>query len=291
MFKSKTIKHLFRISTASAICGSMLLLTGNVHADALWYSLESGSKVELSNGVTTELTGRIALLGCGSDPVDTKSSKRPYIFHAIKFDNAPEELESQIHDPKSAKVPLFGGSGVGVLSHPSMMAQRDGTISHFEWFLQHKLEQDYGNEALILRRRLTIDHKKDSKVSFHDQQQYCPDAIKLSLVLNDTHAAFEPEFTTSPSGEQVVNARPKGAWNEEILGNVTLIATAIPGSEEKVKSRIAERPLAVDIPRKHNSVQQGNAPNAPMIQSSPTKNYRIRPKAILNTQPSRQVDK
>ena len=291
MFKSKIVLNFIRISTVSAFCSSLLLIAGNVYADALWYALESGSKVVLANGYTTELTGRIALLGCGGEPVDTKTSKRPYIFHAIKFDNAPEELEPQIQDTKSSHVPLFGGSGVGVISHPVMTAQRDGKVNQFEWNLQHKLEQDYGSEAVVYGRKLMIDSKKDSKLTFHDQQQFCPDTIKLSLVLKDSHITYQSEVTTSPTGEQVNIARPKSALKEEVVGNLTIIATAIPGSEEKVASRIAERPIAIDDAGHRNSVQQGDASNGPMTQPAQNKGYRVRQKAILNVQPNSQVDK
>jgi len=269
----------------------MLFLAGNVHADALWYALENGSKVELTNGSATELTGRIALLGCGNDQVvDTKSSKRPFPFHAVKFDNTPDVLEAQIHDPQSAEIHLFGGPGVGVSHRPSMIAQRDGKVDNFEWYLQQKLEQDYGNEALIFRRKLELDKKKDNKISFHDQQQACPDTVKLSLVIKDTYATYKSKLITTSTGEQIMTADPEGRWKEETVGSVTLIATAIPGSEEKVHSRFVERTIYVDKLEKPRPIPQDNATNATLTQPAPVKSQRIRPRIKLNSQPNSKIE-
>ncbi len=291
MFNSKTTSTFTRISTVSAFCSSLLLLAGNAYADALWYALESGSKVELANGSTTELTGRIALQGCGGEPADTKASKRPYVFHAIKFDNAPEELEPQIHDRKSAHVPLFGGPGVGVFSQPAMTAQSDGKVSSFEWYIQHKLEQDYGSEAMVFDRKLMIDSKQGNKISFIDQNRYCPDTMQLSLVINDYHTTYKAELKATSTGEQIYAARPTGSQKVEPVGKITIFATAIPGSEEKITSRIAERPIAINDSGIRNSVHQSVEPNVPVTQPAQNKKYRIRQKAILNSQPNSSFDK
>lgn len=278
-----------RLAGSLAFFGVMFFLAINVQADALWYTLESGSKVELVNGASTELTGRVALLGCGgNEQADTNASKRPYPFHAIKFDNTPDALESQIHGPKDGNIPLFGGPGVGVAGRASMIARSDGKVTNFDWFLQHKLEQDYGNEALIYTRRLMLDSKEDSRISFRDQQQACPDTIKLSLVIKDTHATYTPEVKVSPSGEQEVTARPKGDWKEETIGTVTIIATAIPGSEEKVRSKYVERPLYVEKPEKPPVTSQVEAPDATVSQPIPVKARPVRPKMMLRVQPKSQ---
>jgi len=286
MSESKSRKYSFRISAVSAVFSiSMLFLTGNVQADALWYALESGSKVELPNGSNTELTGRIALLGCGNERLDTKSSKRRYPFHAVKFYNTPEVLAAHVYDPKSAEIPLFGGPGVGVQHRPLMTTEHEGKVTDFTWFLQHKLEQDYGTEALIFNRLLALDENQDSRISFRDETQICPDTISLSLVIKDTKDTYKAVLKTSPSGEQITTASPKGDRKEEIVGRVTIIATAIPGSEEIIKSRFLESPVHVDQSEKSLSTPQDDATNATQTQPASIKDNRIRPKKLLKVQP------
>lgn len=217
---------------AMALC-FIAFITGHAHADALWYVLENGSKVDLTNGVSVDLTGRIALAECGGNKKGTKIGLPIY---AARFDNLPDTLEPHVND-SNRRISLFGGTGsVDVSGVPVLIANREGKVLSIDWVLQHQLEQDYGNEAIIFDRLLQLDHKKKSSLSFQDGQS-CPDKIELHAVARDIWSTYKPRLTTSAMGVQSVETITSFS-KEETIGHITIIATAIPNSEEKIDDGI-----------------------------------------------------
>lgn len=243
----------------------VVFIAGHAHADALWYALENGSKVEFTSGDSVNLTGRIALAECGGKRANTKGRKVLVPIYALQIDNLPEALQPRINDSNN-RITLFGGTGgVEVSGKPGLIANVDGSVFSFDWFLQQQLEQDYGDEAVIFGRLLQLEGKPKSSLSFQDEQQACPDSIELHLVAKDTRSTNKPQTMTSAAGVQHTET-VTSSFKEEVIGYVTIIATAIPGSEEKIidpayKSlKLADGPYIQSGPIHHIPVQRSGKP-------------------------------
>lgn len=240
-------------------------IAGHAHADALWYALENGSKVDFINGDSINLTGRIALAECGEKKVNMKGTRIFLPIYDVQIDNLPDALQPHINDLNS-RVTLFGGTGsVEVSGKPALIANLDGKVFSFDWFLQQQLEQDYGNEAVIFNRLLQLEGKSKSSLSFQDEQQTCPDSIELHLVTKDTRSTYKPHIATSASGVQTTET-VTSSHTEEVIGHVSIIAKAISGSEEKINDRVykrlklAEGPYIQSGPVHHIPVQHSGKP-------------------------------
>ena len=262
----ESTRTLRRKIAASVFCAIPLLWAGQAFADALWYALEEGSKLELANGTSSDLTGRIALMGCGGSRDGSKPAERnAYLFYAMKLDNTPEELQNQLNG--NSRIGLFGGSGEEVSGkHGSMVIRQDGTLKNFQWWLRHKLEHDNGSEAETYRRNLIRDSKTESRISFRSDTEPCPEKMELHLRVNDSWSSFKPDLRTSSTGEQKTFPRPAGS-RQETIGKLTLIASAIPGSEEKITENISERPFAAESVRPERQAPQ-KAPQAISVRRS-----------------------
>lgn len=247
---------------AVAVCSCILVSTGSSFADVLWYALEDGSRVEFSRGGGMELTGRIGIMGCGEAASnDSMPLKRAgYLLYALELDRSPEELKSQLTGYST--IPLFGGPGDEVSGgFGSMVIHDDGKLKTFQWWLRHQLEHDYGSEATVYHRNLVNDDTGivRSNLKFRDERAICPEILELYLSINDLWTSYRPEPTYSLSGEQTISARHVSSRNE-LVGRVSLIATAIPGSEEKIDPSINQYLYVTDSP---------NAPSPRSIVSIP----------------------
>lgn len=222
-------------------------------SDVLWYSLESGSELVLTSEAGIGLTGRIGLNDCGEDsPIETNTKTSSYPIYGFKLDNMPEAVQPHLNSGHNA-IPLFGGPGVEVTGNPTMSALRDGRMLDFKWFLQQSLENDYGNEAVVFTRQLMLNDKRKSTISFHGKHQICPDNLELHLQIKDKRTTYKPDLVTSFDGRQINGPIAKES-KEDIVGYVTIMATAISDSLEKIdddriKSGVHIIPQTDNVPR------------------------------------------
>lgn len=208
-----------------------VLFSTVAQADTLWYAIDNGSQATMNNDAEVQLTGRIGVLGCGQNQSAVNALKSTYQLSSVKFDAAPEVLESNLSFFSNNEIPLFGGAGVGACGMPSLTADRDGSVHDFYWNLRQQLESENYNEAIVLLRVLSLDDKQQSTISFHNPQQSCPNTINLHLKVIDKRYVYKPELRSLPEG-QVTVSTPK-ELKETIIGYVTIVATAIPDSLEK----------------------------------------------------------
>jgi hypothetical protein len=246
----------------------VMLLAGHAHADALWYALESGSKVDLTTGGSVNLTGRIALAMCGGKNPNSKGTRILYPIYSVQIDNLPEILVTHISD-SNKHIALFGGAGeVDVSGKLSMIAYRNEKLFSVDWVIQQQLEQDSGNEAMVYNRMLQLDRKQQSRVLSQDNQQACPDKIELHMLAKDIWRTFKPQQMTSSTGEQHTET-VTSSYKEEVIANVTIVATAIPSSLEKIdesvykRSKLAEGPYNQSVPALPNVGQRLGKPIPP----------------------------
>src|SRR6266542_1146543 len=198
--KEKTMKKLL-----TAALFTTLIATNAHSTDVLWYSIEPGSKLDMTNEVGAELGGRIAIEGCGNRPANKRLEKHP--FYAVKYDNMPEAIQPHL-EKYSNPIPLFGGPGAGTEGYPRMDAHRVGDVFNFQWHLQQKLESDWGNEAVVYTRHLVLDDKQNSTALYTDSQP-CPENFRLYLKVVDTRTTYVPAVNKYPEGD-VTNATEKG---------------------------------------------------------------------------------
>lgn len=210
-----------------------LFITNSAHsAEVLWYTIDSGSKLDMTNEASVELSGKIGLANCNEDrQIKANETKTQYTVYAVKYDNMPEALQPQIQPGPSSL--LLYETEVAQPSYTIMTAYRDGGMYTFESYLRQELESDYGNEAVVFHRRLTLDNKQKSSVSYHDKQQVCPDAFQLQLLIKDVRTIYHPEIRTLPDGRQITVANSNEHKDQDV-GFVTIVATVIPNSLEKI---------------------------------------------------------
>ncbi len=237
-----------------ALATFILLFSAQARADALWYALESGSKVDLVTGGTVYLTGKIALALCGGKSSPVRGVKVLYPIYSVRIDNLPEIFETRIDD-SNRHLTLFGGSGgVEVSGKLSIIAYRDGKIHSVDWVVQQQLQQDGTAEAVVFNRMLQLDGQK-SIVSSQDAQQACPDSIELHLVAKDVRRTFSPHQVSASTGEQHTETVTSSS-QEEAVGAVTIIATAIPGSLEKIDEKVYKRSKLAEGPYSPSTLEK-----------------------------------
>jgi hypothetical protein len=228
MKKLVTAALLTLIITSSAYC-----------TDVLWYTIDSGSKLDMPNEGIVDLTGRIGLADCNEGrQIKANDSKTQYMVHAIKYDNMPEALQPQI--PPGPSSLMIYETSVGRPGYTFMTAYRDGGMHSFAAFLRQQLEGDYGSEAVVSHRELSLDYKQKSTVTYRDKLQVCPDAFTLHLLLKDVRMIYQPETRTLPDGRQITVANSNEHKDVDV-GYVTIMATAIPDSLEKIGDDVDHR--------------------------------------------------
>ncbi|SNB45975.1 cytochrome c3 family protein [Geobacter sp. DSM 9736] len=207
----------------------ILVSTSKAHGDVLWYSLEHGSKLDMINEMSVDLTGRIGIPECGTVERNANEAKAMYPLKEVYYDNIPVAIQPHL-SARRHEIPLFGGPGVELSATPAMDIYRNGTVSSFSWPLQQLLESDWGSEALIYRRQLVLDEAQNSFATFNGQQ--CPETIRLNLKVIDSWTTYQPEIQNLPDGQQVTVSAIKGV-RESLLGYLTIMAAVIPNSSEK----------------------------------------------------------
>lgn len=239
----------------------VMSVAGHARGDAHWYALENSSKVDMATGSTANLTGRIAIAGCGDVKANIKGTKIFISIYSVNFDTLPEILQTHIND-SNKHIALFDGTGgVDVSGDFSMIAYRDGKLFSVDWVIQHQLNHDYGTEAVVYNRMLQLDSTQQSIISSQDDQQTCPDSIELHLVAKDIWRTYVPRVTTTAAGAHRTETVTT-SYKEEVIGHVTVIARAIPNSTEKIDAgadqhkAIAEVVYAQTAPQSPNYARQ-----------------------------------
>jgi hypothetical protein len=208
-------------------------LAGIAAAEALWYKIESGSKVEIFGGAIIYLSGNIEIGYCGEADKATNPDRDLYPLHFFRFDNAPEEL-SYVKGVSS--INLFGGPGVSMaVGHGSIHVYSDGRVNSFSFPLRYELAEERQDFATIYFRKLETDKQYVSRLHFTSDQDACPQGIEINLLIEDVWTIYKPERTTNLNGEQIVVSRGTPGQQKQSVGRVTIFATAIPDSLHYVR--------------------------------------------------------
>jgi hypothetical protein len=204
------------------------IFAGCANADALWYRIEQGSKVEIFDGAITYLAGEIEVGSCGKEDMQANPERDMYPMHSFRLENTPEELNLQ--QPGTSSINLFDGPGVGLtLGAGSLKVLPDGRVSSFSYYLSHLLAEEKGDTATVYFRKLKTDDVHISRFSF-DTDDACPRRIELNLLIEDVWTLYRAVSQVSHTGQQVTVAQGVPGGKSRIIGKISIFATAISGS-------------------------------------------------------------